>query len=333
MAVAEALAKDVGVRPATRGLAISHASYYRWKDKCVKPEKKYTPPPLSLSLKEREKVLDILHERQFIDMAPQEVYYALLDSGTYLCSVRTMYRLLEAHSEVRERRDQLSHPSYAKPELLAEGPNQVWSWDITKLKGPAKWTYYYLYVIIDIFSRYVVGWMVASREKAALAKKLIELSCIKQGIERKQLVIHSDRGSSMTSKPVAFLLADLGVTKSLSRPYTSSDNPYSEAHFKTLKYRPQFPKRFGCFQDSRSFCYSFFNWYNSIHYHSGIGFFTPEDVHYGRTEEIIKKRQEVLNDAFAKHPERFKGKMPKPMALPEAVWINKPLSNNDYDLH
>ena len=333
MAVAEALAKDVGISPATRGLDISRASYYRWKDKCDKPEKKYTPP-LSLSLKETEQVLDILHSRQFVDMAPQEVYHALLDSGTYLCSVRTMYRLLEAHSEVRERRDQLSHPSYARPELLAEGPNQVWSWDITKLKGPAKWTYYYLYVIIDIFSRYIVGWMVASREKGALAKKLIELSAKKQDIGPEQLIIHSDRGSSMTSKPVAFLLADLGVTKSLSRPYTSSDNPYSEAHFKTLKYRPQFPKRFGCFQDSRSFCYSFFNWYNSSHYHSGIGFLTPEDVHYGRTEEIIKKRQAVLNEAFIKNPKRFKGKMPKPMALPGAVWINKPLSNNnDYDLH
>ena len=182
---------------------------------------------------------------------------------------------------------------------------------------------------MDIFSRYIVGWMVASREKGTLAKKLIELSANKQGIKPKQLVIHSDRGSSMTSKPVAFLLADLGVTKSLSRPYTSNDNPYSEAHFKTLKYRPEFPKRFGCFQDSRLFCYNFFNWYNSEHYHSGIGFFTPEDVHYGRTEQIIKKRQAVLNEAFAKYPKRFKGKMPKPMALPEAVWINKPLSNNN----
>jgi putative transposase len=329
MEVAEALAEDVGARAACDGLAISRASYYRWKDKSGNPERKYTPPPLSLSLKERDKVLDMLHSRQFIDMAPQEVYYALLDDGSYLCSIRTMYRLLEAHSEVRERRDQLTHPSYTKPELLAEGPNQVWSWDITKLKGPAKWTYYYLYVIIDIFSRYVVGWMVASREKGGLAKKLIELSAKKQEIEPEQLVIHSDRGSSMTSKPVAFLLADLGVTKSLSRPYTSSDNPYSEAHFKTLKYRPEFPKRFGCFQDSRSFCYSFFNWYNCSHYHSGIGFLTPEDAHYGRTEEIIKKRQAVLTEAFAKHPERFKGKMPKPIALPEAVWINKPLSNND----
>jgi len=313
MEIAEALAEDVGARAACDGLAISRASYYRWKDKSEKPERKYTPP-LALSSKERDKVLDMLHSRQFVDMAPQEVYYALLDDGSYLCSIRTMYRLLEACDEVRERRDQLIHPSYTKPELLAEGPNQVWSWDITKLKGP---------------SRYVVGWMVASREKGGLAKKLIELSAKKQEIEPEQLVIHSDRGSSMTSKPVAFLLADLGVTKSLSRPYTSSDNPYSEAHFKTLKYRPEFPKRFGCFQDSRSFCYSFFNWYNCSHYHSGIGFLTPEDAHYGRTEEIIKKRQAVLTEAFAKHPERFKGKMPKPIALPEAVWINKPLSNND----
>jgi len=237
MEVAEALAKDVGARAACDGLAIARASYYRWKNKCEKPEKKYTPP-LALSSKERQQVLDILHSRQFIDTAPQEVYHALLDGGSYLCSIRTMYRLLEAHSEVRERRDQLSHPSYTKPELLAEGPNQVWSWDITKLKGPAKWTYYYLYVIIDIFSRYIVGWMVASREKGALAKKLIELSAKKQEIEPEQLTVHSDRGSSMTSKPVAFLLADLGVTKSLSRPYTSSDNPYSEAAVTILILKP-----------------------------------------------------------------------------------------------
>ena len=328
MAIADTLAKDVGAKPACDGQTVARASYYRWKNQYKKPEKKYIRPPLALSSEEKEQVLDMLHDRQFIDMAPQEAYFALLDGGSYLCSVRTMYRILKAHKEVRERRDQLRHNSYAKPELLAEEPNQVWSWDITKLKGPAKWTYYYLYVIMDIFSRYIVGWMVASREKGTLAKKLIELSCNKQGIKPEQLAIHSDRGSSMTSKPVAFLLADLGVTKSLSRPYTSSDNPYSEAQFKTLKYRPEFPKRFGCFQDSRLFCYNFFNWYNSEHYHSGIGFFTPEDVHYGRTEQIIKKRQAVLNEAFAKYPKRFKGKMPKPMALPEAVWINKPLSNN-----
>lgn len=330
MRTTASLAKDVGVRPACNALAVSRAGFYRWKNpgedsgkKCIRPV-----PPLALSLEEQQRVLDTLHEERFVDKAPQEVYAALLDDGSYLCSVRTMYRILEAHKEVKERRNQLRHPVYTKPELLAEVPNQVWSWDITKLKGPAKWTYYYLYVILDIFSRYVVGWMVAGRESSSLAKKLIEQSCEKQGIQSSQLSIHSDRGPSMTSKTVAFLLADLGITKSLSRPYVSNDNPYSEAQFKTLKYRPEFPERFGCAEDSRSFCQGFFGWYNTGHYHSGIGFLTPEDVHYGRTEQIIRERQVVLNDAFAKHPERFKGKMPKPMALPEAVWINKPASEN-----
>jgi len=324
------LAMDVGVKPACDALVVSRAGFYRWKNRrdnseqaCIRPL-----PPLSLSLEEHLLVLDTLHEERFVDKTPQAVYAVLLDGGSYLCSVRTMYRILEAHKEVKERRNQLRHPVYTKPELLAEGPNQVWSWDITKLKGPAKWTYYYLYVILDIFSRYVVGWMVASREQGTLAKKLIEQSCEKQGIQSSQLSIHSDRGPSMTSKTVAFLLADLGITKSLSRPHVSNDNPYSESQFKTMKYRPDFPERFGCAEDTRSFCQDFFRWYNAEHYHSGIGFLTPEDVHYGRTEQIIKERQVVLNDAFAKHPERFKGKMPKPMALPEAVWINKPASEN-----
>ena len=287
-------------------------------------------PPLALSGDEEKAVLDTLHDDRFVDKVPREIYGTLLDEGDYLCSVRTMYRILEKHEEVRERRNQLSHPHYQKPELLAGAPNQLWSWDITKLKGPVKWTYYYLYVIIDIFSRYVVGWMVAHRELSSLAKKLIEQSCEKQDIQPRKLTIHADRGSSMKSNPVAFLIADLGITKSLSRPYVSNDNPYSEAQFKTLKYRPEFPERFGAIEDGRSFCQTFFRWYNSEHYHSGIGFLTPEDVHYGRAEQIIKERQAVLKDAFAKHPERFKGKMPKPTALPRAVWINKPaLPNSD----
>jgi putative transposase len=283
--------------------------------------------PLALTDDERRGVLDILHDERFVDQAPREVYAALLDEGRYLCSVRTMYRILEENQEARERRNHLRHPSYKKPELLATAPNQVWSWDITKLKGPVKWTYYYLYVILDIFSRYVVGWMVATREKSALAKKLIEQSCENQGIEQDQLIIHADRGPSMTSKPVALLLADLGVTKSHSRPYVSNDNPYSEAQFKTMKYRPDFPERFGCIEDSRSFCQVFFGWYNTEHYHSGIGYLTPEDVHYGRAQQIIKEREAVLKAGFEKHPNRFKGTVPKPMALPKAVWINKPSAN------
>ncbi|MBT9149188.1 MAG: hypothetical protein DDT27_00482 [Dehalococcoidia bacterium] len=329
MGMTASLAKDVGIKPACEALVVSRASYYRWQNQGEDSEgKEYLRPlsPLALSPYEQQQVLDTLHEERFVDKAPQEVYAALLDDGRYICSVRTIYRILEAHKEVRERRNQLRHPMYTKPELLAEGPNQVWSWDITKLKGPTKWTYYYLYVILDIFSRYVVGWMVAGREQGTLAKKLIDQSCEKQGIQSSQLSIHSDRGPSMTSKPVVFLLADLGITKSISRPYVSNDNPYSEAQFKTMKYRPEFPERFGCSEDSRSFCQTFFRWYNTEHYHSGIGFLTPEDVHCGRAEQIIKERQAVLNEAFLKHPERFKRKMPKPMALQEAAWINKPIS-------
>jgi putative transposase len=328
MSLTDSLAKDVGIKPACDALVVSRSGFYRWKKPDEEKEAVVPVSPLALSLCERQQVLDTLHDERFADKAPQEVYASLLDDGSYLCSVRTMYRILEANKEVKERRNQLRHPVYTKPELLAKGPNQVWSWDITKLKGPAKWTYYYLYVILDIFSRYIVGWMVASREHGTLAKKLIEQSCEKQGIQSSQLSIHSDRGPSMTSNTVAFLLADLGITKSLSRPYVSNDNPYSEAHFKTLKYRPDFPERFGCSEDSRSFCQNFFGWYNTEHYHSGIGFMTPEDVHYGRADQIFKERQTVLNDAFAKHPERFKGKMPKPMALPKAAWINKPAPEN-----
>jgi len=235
-----------------------------------------------------------------------------------------MYRILEAHGEVKERRNQLRHPNYKKPELLAVKPNQVWSWDITKLRGPVKWSYFYLYVILDIFSRYVVGWMVASRESSELAKRLIKESCIKQGIKRDQLTIHADRGSSMRSKPVAFLLADLGITKTHSRPYTPNDNPYSEAQFKTMKYRPEFPDRFGSIQDSRSFCQSFFPYYNTEHHHSGIGLMTPEAIHYGWAEDIYTARQDTLLSAYDSHPERFVRQTPEPPKLPTEAWINPP---------
>jgi putative transposase len=235
-----------------------------------------------------------------------------------------MYRILEANQEVRERRDQLRHPSYAKPELLATAPNRVWSWDITKLLGPVKWTYFYLYVILDIFSRYAVGWMVASRESALLAEKLIQETCLKQGIQPGQLLIHADRGSSMKSKPVALLLSDLGVTKTHSRPHTCDDNPYSESQFKTLKYRPDFPERFGSPEDARTFCQDFFRWYNTEHHHSGIGLMTPQVVHYGLAQEVFKAREKVLLAAYELHPERFVRKVPVPLALPQAAWINPP---------
>jgi putative transposase len=269
-------------------------------------------------------LLDHLHSERFRDQAPPQVFATLLDEGIYLCSVRTMYRVLEQASEVRERRDQLRHPVYQKPQLLATGPNQVWSWDITKLLGPAKWTYFYLYVILDIFSRYVVGWMVAERESAELAKRLIGETCRKQDITDGQLTLHADRGTSMTSKPVALLLADLGVTKTHSRPHVSDDNPFSESQFKTLKYRPEFPERFGSIQDARTFCQTFFGWYNARHHHSGIGLLTPEVLHYGRADQVVRQRQRILAQAYQRNPERFVRAQPKPPDLPTAVWINPP---------
>jgi putative transposase len=279
---------------------------------------------LALSEPERQEVLDLLHSDRFQDLPPTQVYPILLDEGRYLCSVRTMYRLLAQQKEVRERRPIASHRVYAKPELLATAPNQVWSWDITTLKGPVAWTYFYLYVILDIFSRYVVGWMVALRESSALAKRLIECTCQKQAITPDQLTIHADRGSSMKSKVVAELLADLGVTKSHSRPSVSNDNPFSESQFKTLKYRPEFPDRFGCVQDARVFCGHLFGWYNNEHHHSGIGFYTPADVHYGRVVLLKAVRQAALNAAYQRHPERFVRHWPQASCPPPAVWINPP---------
>jgi putative transposase len=252
------------------------------------------------------------------------VYAKLLDQGVYLASVPTMYRVLRAHGEVHERRRQATHPAAKKPELIAAKPNEVYSWDITKLLGPAKWTYFYLYVIIDIFSRYVPGWMLAHAENTKLAEALLADTVAKQNIGHGQLTIHADRGSPMTAKPVAFLLADLGVTKSHSRPHVSNDNPYSESQFRTLKYRPTFPERFGCFEDAHAHCSRFFGWYNDEHRHSGIGFHTAADVHYGRAATVRQQRAVALDAAYTEHPERFVRKPPQPPALPTAVWINKP---------
>jgi putative transposase len=253
------------------------------------------------------------------------VYATLLDEGVYLASISTMYRLLREQGETGDRRRHATHPARVKPELLATGPNQCWSWDITKLAGPAKWTWYYLYVILDVYSRYVVGWMLATREAASLAERLLAEAIAAQQVEADTLTVHADRGTSMTSKPVAMLLADLGVTRSHSRPHVPDDNPYSESQFKTLKHHPTFPDRFGCIQDARAFCQRFFDWYNQEHYHSGIALLTPADVHYGRAEQILTARAAVLEGAFAAHPERFVRKPPTPPRLPEAVWINKPV--------
>lgn len=327
MEAAHLLSSEVGIKPACKALKVSRAGFYRTQalkaTPSVEPHKR-SSPPRALSSDERHGVLDILHTERFVDKAPYEVYATLLDEGQYHCSIRTMYRILDENKEVKERRNQLSHPVYQKPELLATAPNQVWSWDITKLLGPVKWTYFYLYVIMDIFSRYVVGWMIASAESAVLAESLIGETCAKQNIEKGQLTLHADRGSSMKAKPVALLLSDLGVTKTHSRPHTSDDNPYSEAQFKTLKYRPDFPARFGCIEDARSFCQDFFPWYNKEHRHTGIGLLTPEALHYGLAKEIQMARGEILRAAYALHPERFVKRMPVPPLVPEAAWINKP---------
>jgi len=240
-----------------------------------------------------------------------------------------MYRILHDNKEVRERRNQVRRPNYKKPELLATGPNQVWSWDITKLRGPVKLSYYYLYVILDIYSRYTVGWILASCESAENAKLLISETIARQQVPAGQLTIHSDRGSPMISTGVNNLMVKLGVTKSLNRPYVSNDNPYSESQFKTLKYQPEYPDRFGCHEDAHGYCTSFFEWYNNDHYHSGVGMFTPTSVHYGEASKLLKKRQETLDMALAAHPERFVRKRPEPQPLPEAAWINRPIENEE----
>ncbi len=313
----------LGIAPTCAALGLATATYYR----CAKPKPPPAPrpsPPRALAASEREAVLAVLHAPRFVDLAPAQIHAQLLDEGQYLCSERTMYRILAARQEVRERRDQLRHPPYAAPQLLATRPNELWSWDITKLLGPVKWTYFYLYVILDVFSRYVVGWMVAHRESAGLAQKLIAATCARQGITPGALTLHADRGSSMTSKPVALLLADLGVTKTHSRPHVSNDNPFSEAQLKTLKYRPDFPERFGSIEDARAHSQVFFAWYNTTHRHSGIGLLTPHDVHYGLADQRVAARTDVLVAAYTAHPERFVAGVPQPPARPTAVWINPP---------
>jgi putative transposase len=325
MTACQELCMEVGTTAACEALDIARPTFYRRIAVAIDTAAAVRPaPPRALSISERQKVLDVLHTDRFVDKAPTEVYATLLDEDTYHCSPRTMYRILDGASEVRERRDQVRHPHYKAPELLATAPNQVWSWDITKLLGPVKWTYFYLYVILDIFSRYVVGWMVADCENSVLAKRLIGETCEKQNIVPGQLTIHADRGSSMKSKPVALLMGDLGITRTHSRPYVSDDNPYSESQFKTLKYRPGFPDRFGSIQDSRSFCREFFPWYNDEHRHSGIALMTPGMVHYGKAERVTRQRQIVLASAFNIHPERFVRGMSTPPLLPDSVWINKP---------
>jgi putative transposase len=325
IATTEQLAQTIGVSAACQALTMARSSLYRKRPKVVShPKPERLPSPRALPLAEKEIVRQALNSERFADQAPREVFATLMDEGKYLCSWRTMYRILDENREVQERRNQLRHPNYTKPELLATRPNQLWSWDITKLLGPTKWTYYYLYNILDVFSRYSVGWLIAERESASLAEELIATSCVRQGILPGELTIHADRGSSMTSKPVALLMADLGVTKTHSRPHVSNDNPFSEAQFKTLKYRPDYPERFGCQPDARNWAGEFFHWYNYEHHHSGIGLLTPADVHFGRAQAVLDQRQQVLQIAYQKNPERFVKGVSIPAQLPLAVWINPP---------
>ena len=315
---------------ACRVLGVARATAYRHRSpRVASPARPRRRSPLALTDEERSAVLGELHNERFADASPAAVYATLLDEGTYLASERTMYRILAAAAEVRERRNQLRHPAYAKPELLATGPRELWSWDITKLRGPAKWTWFYLYVILDVFSRYVPGWMVATRESAVLAERLIAATIEKEGIEPGQLTIHADRGTSMRSKDVALLLADLGVERTHSRPHVSNDNPFSESQFRTLKYRPTFPARFGSLEDARAFCSEFFPWYNGEHRHSGIGLLTPATVHAGMAAEVTAARALTLAGAYEAHPERLVRQPPRPPEVPTAVWINPPARKED----
>ncbi len=327
MVMVKTLAPTVGIAAACETLAIPRCSFYRAQHP---PQSRPTAalvhltPPRALSTVEKEQVRVILNSERFQDQSPREVYATLLDERIYLCSWRTMYHILDEFQEVKERRDQTRHPASVKPEVVATAPNQLWSWDITELLGPEKWILYYLYVILDVYSRYVPGWMIAECESAELADELIATTCAKQNIAPGQLTLHADRGAPMTSKSLAQLLTDLGVMPSHSRPHVSNDNPYSEAQFKTMKYRPDYPRRFGSAPDARQWAQGFFHWYNHDHHHSALGLLTPAVVHYGQAPTVLAQRHSVLQAAYAAHPERFVKGPPVSGTLPTAVWINRP---------
>ena len=323
-AAIEELAPSIGVSQACAVFDFPRSSLYRRRRPSVTRQHSRPTPPRALSADERATVRAVLNSERFADQTPYEVYATLLDEEVYLCSIRTMYRILHEAVEVQERRNQLRHPAYTKPELLATAPNQLWSWDITKLRGPATGQYFYLYVILDVFSRYVVGWLLADHESAALAEQLMAESCAKQAIARDQLVLHADRGAAMTAKSMAQFLADLAIEQSHSRPYTPDDNPFSEAQFKTMKYRPDYPPRFDSQAQAHAWAKTFFLWYNNEHHHVALGLLTPATVHFGLAAAILAQRQTTLNDAYARHPERFVQGIPTPPALPTAVWINPP---------
>lgn len=323
MQMTEQLAAQLSLSAVCRALGVPRSSLYRARQPKATPRPRPTPAR-ALSREEKAEVRQVLNSERFQDAAPRQVYATLLGEEVYLCHWRTMYRILKEHHEVQERRHIRRHPTYAKPELVATGPNQLWSWDITKLHGPAKWVYYYLYVILDVFSRYAVGWLLAEVESAELAERLISASCTKQGIVKHQLTLHSDRGSPMKAKTVTQLLTDLGISKSLARPQVPDDNPYSEAQFKTLKYHPTFPDQFASPAEARTWARTFFAWYNNDFYHSSLGLLTPATVHSGQAERVRRQRQQVLQLAYTAHPERFVRGQPQVAALPTEVWINQP---------
>lgn len=319
----------LAITKACEALGISRASHYRKRKPKPEPTQKVAGacrvPGRALTKQEQDQVWEHLHSPRFVDKAPPQIVAMLKDDGIYVCSISTMYRLLRSRNEVHERRRQRAPSTASRPELLASGPNQVWSWDITKLKGPKKWSYYYLYVIIDIFSRCVVGWCIAEKENALLAEALIQETILREGIVPGTLTLHADRGSAMTSTTVADLLIDLGVEKSHSRPHTSDDNPFSESHFKTMKSRPEVPARFGSVEEARLLFRELFAWYNNEHRHSGIAMLTPAMVHNGTAQEVLAARAVVLTDFYVANPQRFVNQAPVPEVLPKEVWINPPL--------
>lgn len=323
--IAQELSQAVGKARACQALAVPRSRLYPRQQAAVSPRPR---PAHAFSAEERIAIRALMNSQRYVDRAPRQIYAAWLDEGRYLCHWRSMYRILHDFSEVRERRKQRQHPPYCKPELLAEAPNQVWSWDITKLRGPTKWTHFALYTVIDIFSRFIVGWMIAERERAELAKQLIAATAAKQHIQPEQLTLHADNGKPMKARTLALLLHELGIEKSHSRPYVSDDNPFSEAQFKTLKYHPTYPDRFAGVQDARAWARPFFDWYNYEHYHSGLNLLTPAVVHYGQAEVVCQQRQAVLAAAYAQHPQRFVRGEPVVKGAPDAVWINPPIKPN-----
>ena len=313
---------NLSVAEACRTLGASRATLYRHTSLPTPPSPRLGQPPRTLSPDEVSTLHRVLHEERFMDQPPAEIFAQLLSEGTYVASIRTMYRYLDRWGEVHERRNQRPGGPHAMPSLTATAPDQIWTWDITKLAGPQSGIFFYVYVMIDLFSRYVVGWMVAERENGDLASSFLRQTMSLRGIEPKGLTIHSDRGSPMTCKTTTQMLATLGVTKSLSRPHVSDDNAFSEAQFKTLKYQPDFPGRFGSLFHAKAYLEAFFAWYNEQHFHHGLALFTPGQVYRSEVAELAVHRQVVLDGVYRAHPERFVAGAPKVRLPASEVSIN-----------